>query len=391
MFNDLSLKEFLERNHIDSDTWEKANIEWSTLQAIAANHEARAGSLEDLAELFAKVIQKFNGVHSVRWRVKNTEHLIAKIVRKRSEANPKYTDITQDNYSDRVTDLIGVRALHLFKEDCFGINEALKAEWSLVETPVAYIREGDSTDLKNKFTEEGFEIKNHLAGYRSVHYVIESTSRKQRIVAEIQVRTLFEEGWSEIDHKVRYPNLSDNELVEYFLGIFNRMAGSADDMGGFVLGLVATVSQLEDKISVAKKEKEDVFKDMELALSQLENVREQDKASRESIATLKIEIAKLKEVNQASPSMVGLLGLGSANVAAAALVGRGIMLRSTDTAAVAKASQSLANMSKLADMAAAAEASKSFANMSKLADMAATAEAKSKTMGNLLKKKFPSQ
>lgn len=297
MNNDLSLEEFLVRNRIDISDWNQANIEWPVLLEIASDHDAMQVHLENSAEFFAKVIQKFAGVHSVRWRVKDSEHLLAKIVRKRSEGNEKYKDITHENYFERITDLVGIRALHLFKEDCFGIDAALRSVWTPIEIPVAYIREGDSEGLKEKFKKENFDVKNHPAGYRSVHYVIKSTPLKRPIFAELQVRTIFEEGWSEIDHKVRYPNFSDNDLVEYFLEIFNRMAGSADDMGGFVLGLVATLSHLEEKIVVINKEKEATLQEMEQALNQLESVK-QDNVSRESLALLKKEVAKLKEDNQ---------------------------------------------------------------------------------------------
>lgn len=380
MIESLSLENFLERNRIDNITWEKADIEWATLQEIIDDHEAASANLENSAELFAKVIQKFSGVHSVRWRVKNSEHLIAKIVRKKSEGNPKYADITQNNYFDRVTDLIGVRALHLFKEDCFEIDAALKAQWDPIETPIAYIREGDSESLKSRFADGGFEVKNHPAGYRSVHYVIESTPLKRKIVSEIQVRTIFEEGWSEIDHKIRYPNFSDNALVEYFLEIFNRMAGSADDMGGFVLGLVATVSQLEDKISVIKKEKEDIFRDMELALTQLENVKQQDKASTESVARLKMEVAKLKEGNQASHGMVTLSRLGSNEAAPPANHSLADLFMSHETVPV-QARHNLVDLLKSMEVTvAAAQSMRGFADMLKPAAI-------DKTSNSLLKKK----
>lgn len=308
MVKGLSLEQFLERNRIDVDTWEKANIEWPTLQAIAVDHEAEYAKLENSAEFFAKEIQKFNGVHSVRWRVKDSEHLLEKIVRKRSEGNPKYTDITHENYFIHVTDLVGIRALHLFKENCFEIDAAIKALWKPIETPVAYIREGDNDGLTRRFEEVGFAVKDHPAGYRSVHYVIESIPLNRKIIAEIQVRTIFEEGWSEIDHKIRYPNFSNNELVRYFLEIFNRMAGSADDMGGFVLGLVATLSHLEEEIIATRKEKEAIFKDMEQTLNQLESVKKQDKASKENIAKLKAEVSKLKQ-----PSTLDEILTGSTN------------------------------------------------------------------------------
>lgn len=294
MFKDLSLEEFLEKNRIDQETWEKATIDWPILQAIAADHEENSVKLEDWAQVIAKTIQKFSRVHSVRWRVKNVEHLIAKIIRKRSADIPKYADITLENYFEIVTDLVGVRALHLFKIDCLDIDKSLKETWTEIEPAVAYIRSGDSNEMKEQFQNQGFEVKEHNAGYRSIHYVVESTPHKRKTITEIQVHTIFEEGWSEIDHAIRYPNFSDNEQIGYFLEIFNRMAGSADDMGGFVLGLVATLNRLQGEIEIATKEKDASFEGMEQALSQLDNVKKQDTASKDSIATLKAEIAKLK-------------------------------------------------------------------------------------------------
>lgn len=294
MFQDLSQEEFLEKNRIDLETWDKVTIDWPTLHEIAADHEANSVKLEDWAQVIAKTIQKFSKVHSVRWRVKNVEHLIAKIIRKSSTDNPKYADITLKNYFEIVTDLVGVRALHLFKIDCLDIDKSLKETWTEIEPVVAYIRSGDSNEMKEQFQNQGFEVKEHNAGYRSIYYVVESTPHKRKTITEIQVRTIFEEGWSEIDHAIRYPNFSDNEQIGYFLEIFNRMAGSADDMGGFVLVLVETLKQFQNEIALIKREKETTFQEMEEALKKLESVKKQDDASKESIAILKTEITKLK-------------------------------------------------------------------------------------------------
>lgn len=66
MFNELKQKEFLERNRITQDDWDKASIEWTVLQEIAADHEEKSAKLEDSAEVIAKTIQKFSKVHSVK-------------------------------------------------------------------------------------------------------------------------------------------------------------------------------------------------------------------------------------------------------------------------------------------------------------------------------------
>lgn len=290
---EFTLDAFLVKNRITHDAWERAAIDWATLQEIASDHDKNADLLGQSAEFFARKIQKFEAVHSVRWRVKAAEHLLEKIIRKRADGIQKYLEITAQNYHEIVTDLVGVRALHLFKEDCFLIDEALKAAWLPAETPVAYIRTGD--ELTERFAAQGFEIREHPAGYRSVHYVLESRPLKRKVITEVQVRTIFEEAWSEIDHKIRYPNFWDNELIAYYLAIFNRMAGSADEMGSFVRGLATTLMQLEQELAVAKQQKQDTLQEMEKILGELENGKPQDAASAASIQQLKAEFLKLKD------------------------------------------------------------------------------------------------
>lgn len=289
-----SLEQFLCKNNIDYETWQKAEIDSSILQSIAEDHEKQLAQLEESATLFARLIQKYPHVHSVRWRVKSSDHLLEKIIRKLAEKNEKYQGINVQNYFETVTDLVGIRVLHLFKEDCFDIDHNLTQQWSPIETPVAYIRTGDRDELIEQFKAHSFEIKEHPAGYRSVHYVFSSQPMKRKVITEVQVRTIFEEGWSEIDHTVRYPNFSDNELVEYFLTIFNRLAGSADEMGAFVRRLAGNLSLLASQITEARNENAGILRDMETTLGELEAIKAQDKNSRDHIEKLKAELEKLK-------------------------------------------------------------------------------------------------
>jgi len=295
-----SLDVFLERNRIDRADWTKSAIDWELLQAIAADHESQLDRLRDSAELFARVIQRFPAVHSVRWRVKDTEHLLEKIVRKRSEGQEKYLNIDVENYFKVVTDLVGLRALHLFKDDCFTIFKDLKDTWTASEAPTAYIREGDPQDLTNRFRDHGLEVKEHPAGYRSVHYVCSTQPLKREVFAEIQVRTIFEEGWSEIDHRVRYPNFSTNQQVAYFLTIFNRLAGSADEMGTFVRGLTDSLEEFDSKLTTANQQKVEALSALENMLVDLEALKKQDANANKIIATLQQEVEKLKKITSSN-------------------------------------------------------------------------------------------
>ncbi|MBD8804566.1 RelA/SpoT domain-containing protein [Pseudomonas syringae] len=292
----MELQDFLSRNRIDADTWEAADIEWSALVEIFDDHRRRVGQLEDAADFFVKRMQAFEGVHSVRWRVKDPDHLIEKIIRKRAE-NPKierYMTISAENYHAVVTDLIGVRALHLFKDDCIAIHDQVVEIWELHEPAVSYVREGDREDLSCELSAREIGPKVHPAGYRSIHYVLKTKPGLREILVEVQVRTVFEEGWSEIDHKVRYPNFTSNPQIENVLKIFNRLAGSADEIGGFIKGLSNEFDLIGERISKADTERDDAISKMQELVSQLTSVTETSEEFAMKANLLQGELDKLK-------------------------------------------------------------------------------------------------
>ena len=287
--------EFLERNRISAEEWDKCETDWDTLISIGNDHLERTEQRKENAELFARVIQRCPKVHSVRWRVKDYEHLMEKIVRKTipdSETyNEDYKGINKNNYHEIVTDLIGVRALHLFKEDCFSIDEYLRSHWQTQEEPVYYVRNGDEQNIGKDL----FKVKMHPAGYRSLHYVFESQPMNQKLYTEVQVRTIFEEGWSEIDHKVRYPNFSDNEQVAYFLKIFNRLAGSADEMGSFVKQLTNEIKASETELNKIKEENEKIKQENEKNIAEIDRLFQQLDSSDDKNQSQLALIKELKE------------------------------------------------------------------------------------------------
>jgi ppGpp synthetase/RelA/SpoT-type nucleotidyltranferase len=50
---------------------------------------------------------------------------------------------------------------------------------------------------------------------------------------EIQGRTLFEEGWSEIDHDIVYKEAEDDEMLQDYSKLLNRLSGLADEMSSY--------------------------------------------------------------------------------------------------------------------------------------------------------------
>ncbi|MGF1726388.1 RelA/SpoT domain-containing protein [Photobacterium nomapromontoriensis] len=294
----LTKEVFLASNNIDIQALERSHLSWDELIAIGQHHKQRILELSETAEFFVKPIQRCENVHSVRWRVKNYQHLMEKLIRKTdpesSFFSDKYSNISIDNYDDIVTDLIGVRAIHLFKDDFLPIDKFLRSNWPTQKPTIVYTRSGDDTDIYRDLIDD-YEIKNHHYGYRSIHYVLNTKPASRTIHVEVQVRTIFEEGWSEIDHKVKYPNFSDNELVSYFLSVFNRLAGSADEMGSFVKNLVAKLDSYDEELAQISAENEKYMSRIDELLVELEQSHEKDKDTSSTITSLKHEISKLKQ------------------------------------------------------------------------------------------------
>ena len=93
------------------------------------------------------------------------------------------------------------------------------------------MREGDNVDV---FNDLNIEVRSRASGYRSVHYLVEFYPTNRRVIAEIQVRTIFEEGYGEIDHRLRYSHVEIPEILKSNLLLFNRIIGSADEMASLI-------------------------------------------------------------------------------------------------------------------------------------------------------------
>lgn len=259
---------FLKKYNIKEEKFNMTNLQWEKLMEIYDDFKSIAQELELAADFISNCLKKVELVHSVRQRIKEPEHLIEKIIRKKLE-NPD-REVTLENYTEEITDLIGIRAIHLFKEDWESIHDYITKTWKTAENPKVNIREGDSGSLIDSYIKRGLEIKEHKYGYRSIHYLIQMNPNRRNYIAEIQVRTIFEEGWSEIDHKIRYPHDMENPILADYLVIFNRLAGSADEMGSFVNSLCNELSNINENHCNELEEKNKLIDELKKTIDELE-------------------------------------------------------------------------------------------------------------------------
>jgi ppGpp synthetase/RelA/SpoT-type nucleotidyltranferase len=257
---------FLKKHYLTEEDLQNYNIEWDVLLTIHNDFHNIKTQLEDQANYIANTLRNQEKVHTVKSRVKDPEHLIAKLIRKTPKKQSEKGNSFQfsvENYKDEITDLIGVRVIHIFKEDWETIHNFIKETWITTEI-AANIRNGDS---EKRFKELGIDISSRETGYRSVHYLIQFSPTIQKVVAEIQVRTIFEEGYGEIDHKLRYPHGSVPEVLALNLLLLNRVAGSSDEMASFINHLNSGWREMERKILKQSEEIEDLRDQIELSKS----------------------------------------------------------------------------------------------------------------------------
>jgi ppGpp synthetase/RelA/SpoT-type nucleotidyltranferase len=253
---------------ITSEEFKGTGLTWPLLEEICAHHEKAAPDLRRAGTFIADGLQPIAAVHSLKVRIKSPEHLAAKIIRKKL-ARPELNFDVQ-SYQAQVTDLVGLRALHLLKDEWRPIHDFVKETWDLHETPIAYVREGDPGPLVEEFTAAGCEVKRHPFGYRSIHYLIEfQQGKKAECLVELQVRTIFEEGWSEVDHRFRYPRRSQDVYLAEFLGILNRLCGSADEMGTFIKTFYRFASEQNEKIKERDRQIEEREAELKKTVSAL--------------------------------------------------------------------------------------------------------------------------
>ena len=262
------LTDFLEHFNISPEEFKATGLEWENLLKIKKNYETFQKELSAPANYLIEAFHNVKTIHSVRFRIKNPTHLIEKIIRKKINEPERIIDI--DSYRTEITDLIGLRALHLFKEDWLNIHHFIIGNWNLKEKPIAYYRSGDSPEHIEVYEKYGCEVKEHPFGYRSVHYLVETNPNKTTYVSEVQVRTIFEEGWSEIDHKIRYPYDKDNKILSQFLVMFNRLSGNADEMGSYVQYLKKELDRKESEYKASVEKKISIIDDLKSKIKELE-------------------------------------------------------------------------------------------------------------------------
>jgi ppGpp synthetase/RelA/SpoT-type nucleotidyltranferase len=181
--------------------------------------------VEQLIPLFTNAARLSPLIHSMKWRVKQSSHLKDKLERKLLVTKAKGTrfSITKENLFYEVNDLAGFRLIHLHTRQMKDINEILlelfdEELYELREGPIARTWDDES---RTYFEEIGITTAASSSLYTSVHYILQP-NRKTKYTCEIQVRTLMEEVWGEVSHKINYPTETQSVACQEQLKVLAR-------------------------------------------------------------------------------------------------------------------------------------------------------------------------
>ena len=210
---------------------------------IIDGYSVSRGSYEDCLNYVENTIkniiksQSIN-VHEIIGRVKTVESLEGKVKRK--------------NYSNlaEITDLCGIRIITYFSDDVDKIAELISQEFEV--------------DLENTIDKRKSEDPTKF-GYVSLHYVVglreENTSptlygRFKNIKLEIQIRTVMQHAWAEIEHDLGYKSKED--IPDQYRRQFSRLAGLIELADDNFLQLKNSINNYEqeirEKLPTSKKE-----------------------------------------------------------------------------------------------------------------------------------------
>src|SRR5579863_6332058 len=162
------------------------------------NHELFADAEELVRSLITSLLSEVPGLEkpTVISRLKDREESIRKFSRKyQAELEREQRPYEIKDY---ITDLIGIRVICLYEREIDIVVETLRANFRVLE---------ESDKIKKLETTEG------TFGYKGFHLDLTMNEARKALPEygrfsdlryEVQVRTIIQDAWSVLDHKIKY-------------------------------------------------------------------------------------------------------------------------------------------------------------------------------------------
>jgi len=143
----------------------------------------------------------FGEVTKIEGRVKNKDECIKKFQRKyqgKLEAEEQPYRI-----KDYISDLIGIRIVCLYEDQILVVSEVLKSHFKII-------------DVTDKIA--AVESTEDLFGYKGLHMDLVPSEEEaplwkyRQFPFEVQIRSMIQDAWSVLDHKIKYKKSIPNNL-----------------------------------------------------------------------------------------------------------------------------------------------------------------------------------
>lgn len=217
---------------------------WDTIQGIEEHYSEYSKHCEAITQQTVLEImgdKKAKGIHSVRFRIKRLDSLLAKIIKKKAFLSKeiqddydieKYRCLDDKNYFKIITDISGIRILIRYREQWQQVHQWIWEKYYkgdeyylkdfvqdyksnagksfIVERPKIYYRHDKDRIFYEQIGKDIFDFRKSDEGYNSIHYLINVDGK----YIEIQMRTLLDEAWSECTHDIVYKNTNKAQIAE---------------------------------------------------------------------------------------------------------------------------------------------------------------------------------
>ena len=184
-----------------------------------------------LLDSLAQDAELSNFIHFTSHRIKAPDSLRAKLERRvlsgedmDDQSAGGIDVIDESNLFEAITDLAGLRIIHLHTEQLTRMHPLIlkmleREKYTLAGPPTAYCWDVEYREL---FEGAGITTRQRQSMYTTVHYDI-LAKRETGIRCELQVRSLMDEVWAEVSHRVNYPNASPSATCRDQLKVLARL------------------------------------------------------------------------------------------------------------------------------------------------------------------------
>jgi len=179
-----------------------ASLDFETEKAaFRAYYDENIALLESAKGSFLTLIRSLlvagqMGAATTTGRVKDREESIKKFNRK--YRGTLESSGTPYGIADHITDLVGLRIVCLYEDEVGPVSDLIRAEFEVLGV-TDKIAEVEGTE--NAFGYKGLHLDLKLDGHRSgmPEYALYAS-----ISFELQIRTIVQDSWSVLDHKIKY-------------------------------------------------------------------------------------------------------------------------------------------------------------------------------------------